>query len=216
MTIVAWARARADEVPRRVSAAALLNTGVGDLIDEARVLPAPTPLAAVHRAASRLILGAPAPLPRTPSPVSHRVVRHVALQRSATPGQVAFCENMVLECRRDVRAGCGGALSGLDLNDAVESVHVPTVVLAGCEDRLTPPSHARRLGERLPRLERMELIPDAGHMCPVTHPDLVTDALRRLVADHGTAPGVEGRMSGRGWRTAGAERRDTVPAEPLA
>jgi pimeloyl-ACP methyl ester carboxylesterase len=57
---------------------------------------------------------------------------------------------------------------------------VPTVVLAGEKDRLTPPSHARRIAEELPQLERLIILPDTGHMAPIERHKEVVDVLRSL------------------------------------
>ena len=51
---------------------------------------------------------------------------------------------------------------------------VPTIVLAGARDRLTPPSHARRIAGMLPQLVRLIVLPDTGHMAPLERPDEVT------------------------------------------
>ena len=87
---------------------------------------------------------------------------------------------MVLQCRRDVRAGFGRTLSRLDLADALADLTVPTLLLGGARDRLTPPSHVERMAAALPRLaERVEL-PDSGHMGPIEDPAAVNAALERL------------------------------------
>jgi pimeloyl-ACP methyl ester carboxylesterase len=184
MTIVAWAGDHAEEVGDRLAAAALVNTGMGDLISQALVLPTPTALATVRQFAGRAILGANAPLPRRPTPISHRAVRYVALSRTASPAQVAFCERIVLECPRTARGATGGALSTLDLRDAIAHLHVPTVVIAGEHDRLTPPVHAHALADALPDPHELIVLPQAGHMGPVTHPEEVNAPLRALLARH--------------------------------
>ncbi|MFG2824180.1 alpha/beta fold hydrolase [Kitasatospora sp. NPDC048365] len=65
---------------------------------------------------------------------------------------------------------------------------VPTSVLYGTRDRMTPPPHAHRLHAALPRPERLIELPSIGHMSPVESPDAVAAEIRRLVADHLTAP----------------------------
>jgi len=56
MTIAAWAQLRG--AADRASAIAFLNTGMGDLIDQALLLRTPSPLAAVRGAAGRALLSA--------------------------------------------------------------------------------------------------------------------------------------------------------------
>jgi len=187
MSIVAWAGRFPDEVERRVAGAALLNTGVGGLIDESLIFKLPSGMRRVKAVAGGLLLSASGPLPPA-SPISLRAVQYVALSPSATPAQIAFCQEMVLECRRDVRAGFGRTLSRLDLAEAIAALTVPTTVLGGGRDRLTPPPHVERMAAALPRLaERVEL-PRSGHMSPVEDPAAVDAALERLAAAVGVAP----------------------------
>jgi pimeloyl-ACP methyl ester carboxylesterase len=187
MTIVAWAGGHAEEVDRRLAAAALIDTGMGDLISESLVVRTPKAFDAVSTAVGRVVLSASAPIPG-PTPLSFRAIRHAVLSPSASPAAVAFCEELIMECPADVRAAVGGTLSRLDLRESVAALSVPTVVLAGEADRLTPPAHAERLAETLPELADHIVLPGSGHMSPVSDPDPVTDALRRLVREHAAAP----------------------------
>ncbi len=182
MTIIAWASDRPDEIRDRVSAAGLFSTGVGDLITSALVLPASGVNQRIQQELSQLFLASSAPLPRKASPVVNRVVQHVALCGAASPATVAFCTRMVLRCPRDVRANTGTTLSSIDLYEGVESLTVPTTVLVGADDRLTPPVHAERLADRLPRLHDLVELPRVGHMAPVESPQATTLAIRGLVA----------------------------------
>ena len=63
------------------------------------------------------------------NPVTHRVVRYVALSPQATPAQVRFCERIVLSCDRRGRSATARTLTRLDLDHAIEHLDVPTVVL---------------------------------------------------------------------------------------
>lgn len=57
---------------------------------------------------------------------------------------------------------------------------VPTTVLVGSRDLLTPPPHARRIATSI-RGARLVVAPDAGHMLPMERADLVTDELQALI-----------------------------------
>jgi pimeloyl-ACP methyl ester carboxylesterase len=179
MSVVAWAGQHADRVEERLAAALLASTGMHDLVDDAVLLPLPKGWRRVRALAGRLVLQTPAPIGR-PSPLSHRAIRHIALSSAASPAQVAFCERIILGCPRRVRAGWGTALSRLDLRDAVRRLRVPTVVLVGSVDRLTPPRHARDLAASLPRLERLVELEGVGHMSTVEAADRATAEIRRL------------------------------------
>lgn len=182
MSIVSYAGLHMGEVRDRLAAAALVNTGMGDLIQKALILPVRTPLAKVEQLVGSAALSAPLPLPAGPTPLAHRVVKYVALSPDATPAQVAFSEELVVDCRPDVRGAVGGALTRLDLHAAVARLDVPTLVICGERDKLTPPEHAERLHAELPRPLGLLRLP-GGHMGPLEHADRVSAALRRLVGD---------------------------------
>lgn len=181
MSIASWAEKH--DVERQVRAAALLNTGVGDLIAEHLLLPLPPVAQVLNRTiARRGFLGSRAPLPRYSTPLSYAAIRYIAFGPDATPSQVAFFERMLVTCPPQVRADIGMAMSEMDLHDALPRLTVPTIVIAGAEDKLTPPSHARRIAEMLPQLRRLTVLEDTGHMTPLERPDVVVAALAELTS----------------------------------
>jgi pimeloyl-ACP methyl ester carboxylesterase len=68
-----------------------------------------------------------------------------------------------------------GALKVLD--------EIPTHVLVGTRDVLTPPSHARRIADHVSG-SVLTVVPDAGHMLPLERDQLVSGVLIRLVRPH--------------------------------
>ena len=84
---------------------------------------------------------------------------------------------------------------------------IPTIVLAGDRDLLTPPEHARRLAQHLPDA-RLIISPGAGHMLPLERDRHVSDMICSLVdpllpvPDDVPTPGAEPAPSRR------AEGRD--------
>ena len=57
---------------------------------------------------------------------------------------------------------------------------IPTHVLVGTRDVLTPPSHARRIAENIDGAV-LTVVPDAGHMLPLERDRLVSGTLIRMV-----------------------------------
>ena len=55
-------------------------------------------------------------------------------------------------------------------------------MIGGENDRLTPPSHARRIADTLPNLDRLIVLPETGHMAPLERPAEVSRAIAQLVA----------------------------------
>ena len=60
------------------------------------------------------------------------------------------------------------------------SVPVPTLILVGQHDAITPPSSAEVMNKAIPR-SKMVVIPDAGHMTPMEQPERVTQAMREFL-----------------------------------
>ncbi|MGY1745503.1 alpha/beta fold hydrolase [Blastococcus sp. SYSU D00695] len=58
---------------------------------------------------------------------------------------------------------------------------VPTTVVAGTDDRLTPVEHGRRLAGLLGPDAELVVVPGAGHSVNLTRPDVVDGALARLL-----------------------------------
>ena len=183
MTIVSWAGLNSDRVRERLGAAALVNTGVGGLIAESLVIRTPGVLEKTRDLVGTTLLSAPGRLPSRSSPISFEAVRYITLGRDVSPATVAFCEELLLSCGPDARAGCGATLSKLDLVDSVASLDAPTLVIAGERDRLTPRIHSQRLVDALPDGEYLE-VPGIAHMGPVEAPEKVSAALRALAAKH--------------------------------
>ena len=60
---------------------------------------------------------------------------------------------------------------------------IPTHVLVGTRDVLTPPSHARRIADHVSGAV-FTVVPDAGHMLPLERDQLVSGVLIRLIRPH--------------------------------
>ena len=179
MSIVAWAGEHPENVRERLAGAVLVNTGVERLIAEARILITARALSAVKQLLGPRVLGLTLRGPRRPSRLVQRIVRYVALGPAATTEQARFCERLFLDCPADVRAAFGATLSDLDLGDALHSLAVPTVVIAGERDRLTPLVHSRSIAAVLPDATLVEL-EGIGHCAPIEAHAEVTARIRAL------------------------------------
>jgi len=70
-------------------------------------------------------------------------------------------------------AGVVGALRAMaerpDSSALLGTIDVPTMVVGGLEDEITPPDELRLLAESIPR-SRLELLERCGHLCPMERP----------------------------------------------
>ncbi|WP_243740670.1 alpha/beta hydrolase [Streptomyces sp. 8K308] len=179
MTVVA---AAARPELRDLAAATLLcSTGVDRLTAASTVFPLPPGRA--RGRAQRLLLTTR--LPYGPvTPLSRQLVRYVTMGRAATAEQRRTVARMVSCCPRLARAEWGGMLADLDLSPLLPRLDLPTTVVHGTVDRLTPLAHARRTAGRLPRLVELVELPGIGHMAPFEAPDRVMQPLIALVKEH--------------------------------
>jgi pimeloyl-ACP methyl ester carboxylesterase len=181
MTVVACAGRHPDLIGAQVRATVLASTGVCDLVPSAALVGLPQALNPVFKPLARLALSAPLPLGR-PTPLSNRLIRFLALNPSATPTQVEFCERIILGCSGVVRGRFGAAMAAFDLLEAVQALAVPTSVVVGSEDRLTPPLHSYTIAAALPDLVELRELPGVGHMTPIEAADAVTDMIYNAIA----------------------------------
>jgi pimeloyl-ACP methyl ester carboxylesterase len=186
MSIAAWAQAF--DVDRRVAAAALINTGLSDLIGGALVL-GEIGARLAPQWVSRSVLGSARPMLPVSTPLSAAAARHIAFGPDAGAGTVAYYERMLMRTEASARSATGIALSRMDLSAAVARITVPTLVIAGDRDRLTPPVHAQRIVDSLPAPAGLTILDRTGHMSPLERPAEVADALTALLHRTGVMDG---------------------------
>ncbi|MGW2822206.1 alpha/beta fold hydrolase [Streptomyces sp. NPDC001443] len=179
MTVLA---AAARPVFRAHAAAVLLcSTGSSRLVAESTVVPIRA--GAPRTWLTRHILGSRAPLgPVTPA--ARRILKYATMGAGSTPHMVDACARIVHACPRRVRHAWSQVLHLLDLDHGVAELAVPTEVVVGTADRLTPPVHARSLAAALPHCVGLTELPGLGHMTPVEAPELVTGRIRALVTTY--------------------------------
>ncbi len=66
-----------------------------------------------------------------------------------------------------------------DQSDLLAELEMPTAVVVGEHDAITPPATARRMVAAIPGAE-LTVVPDAGHLSPMDNPDAVAEAIGPL------------------------------------
>lgn len=79
------------------------------------------------------------------------------------------------------------ACDRFDVRDRLAAIRVPTLVVAGAEDRLTPPRYGQFLAETIPGARLVE-VAGAGHFPQLEQPDRVNAAIREFLAGLPGAP----------------------------
>lgn len=176
MTVLA-AAAR-PRVREHAGAVLLCSTGVSRLVAESTVVPLRP--GRLRTWLTGRVLGSRAPLgPVTPA--AKAILKYATMGAGSAPHLVETCARIVHACPRGVRHAWSRVLSSLDLDHAVRELRVPTAVLVGTGDRLTPPVHAHRIAARLPHSLGVTELPGLGHMTPVEAPEPVNARIRELV-----------------------------------
>jgi pimeloyl-ACP methyl ester carboxylesterase len=98
--------------------------------------------------------------------------------RDPHPSHVELVRQMLQACPPETRLEAPRALIGLDLTADLPKVHLPTLVIVGSRDILTPPAQARLIARLIPGA-RLEVFPDGGHMLMLER----TAELDRLIVD---------------------------------
>ncbi|MGD9986740.1 alpha/beta fold hydrolase [Pseudonocardia sp.] len=184
MTIMALAERHPELVATRVAGVALVATASGGLAEKAFGL-GPAALARVGAAEQRLyrsrrwsgrehLSGVPALL----SPG----LRWLLLGEHPSREAVRLTTRTIADCRPSTVSGFRPTLDAHERDAALAAfAEIPTVVLAGSRDRLTPLRLARRIQEGLPSAE-LTIFPGAGHMLPVERAAGTAERITALVA----------------------------------
>lgn len=86
------------------------------------------------------------------------------------------------------------AMNRVDTRDLLPRMHVPAVVVCGCEDQITPFSLSQEMASLLPHAE-LVAVTDAGHMSILEQPASVVAALVRWLRRVDAASARHGRSS---------------------
>ncbi|MFF1694606.1 alpha/beta fold hydrolase [Streptomyces sp. NPDC058257] len=159
------------------AAVLLCSTGSSRLVAESLVVPVRA--GRLRTRITRSVLGAKAPLGPV-TPMARKILKYATMGPGSAPDRVDVCAHIVHGCPRVVRYRWSHVLDELELDAGVLELNVPTAVIAGTADRMTPVTHARRIAGMLPDSLGLTELPGLGHMTPVEAPEAVTGRIREL------------------------------------
>ncbi|MGZ5352918.1 MAG: alpha/beta fold hydrolase, partial [Actinomycetota bacterium] len=99
----------------------------------------------------------------SPGDVAGLVARLTQFGPHASPHAVDYVVGLAARAPSEVWTDALAGLMDMDLRHAVRHVRVPSIVLVGEHDRVTPPSSAVALAGELPD-GRLEVLEGAGHL----------------------------------------------------
>lgn len=179
MTVMAAAERKGFR--EHAAAVLLCSTGSSRLVAESTLVPIRA--GRLRTWLTKRALGARAPLGPV-TPVARRILKYGTMGPGSDRHMVEACARIVHACPPKVRYAWSQVLDLLDLDHGVRQLAVPTAVLVGTADRLTPPVHAHQLAAALPNCLGVSELPGVGHMTPVEAPELVTARIRELVTTY--------------------------------
>lgn len=101
--------------------------------------------------------------------------------RRERPDVVAGLRERILAAApRAIANALHGLAARADSRETLPAIAVPTLVLVGAEDVLTPPSEAATMAAAIPRA-RLDVIGGAGHLASLESPAAVNAALRAFL-----------------------------------
>lgn len=165
----------------RVGGAVLCSTGFRGLPGSSTVVPGLLRFPKANRVAHRRLLDSPLPIGPV-TPVSRALLKHTALGPKADRQTQKVSAGIIVACPTRSRAAWGRVLGSLDVSDTVTRLAVPTSVLFGTKDRLTPAvAHAQAIAEALPDFAGLTTLSGLGHMTPLEAPETVVSLIRQRV-----------------------------------
>jgi 3-oxoadipate enol-lactonase len=105
--------------------------------------------------------------------------------RAAFPERVAKTQAMLETTPAAGYAACCAAIREMDQRETVSQIKIPTLVIYGAKDPVTPPADAEFLNERISGSVKLEL--DAAHLSNVEQPDTFTAAVSSFLSNSGQA-----------------------------
>jgi pimeloyl-ACP methyl ester carboxylesterase len=166
MAVQAFAIRHPDVVRARVKGLVLQSTSSHNLVSDAR---------RVRAAIERLVgIGPDLGTFMRPRNLGFLLAR-IGFGNDPHPSHVEATRQMLAACSRETTREAATALLRLDLTDGLPRVRVPTLVIVGTADALTPPRDSQRIADLIPGARLIEY-PGAGHMLMYERSDEV-DAL---------------------------------------
>jgi pimeloyl-ACP methyl ester carboxylesterase len=188
MTIMALAD-RHPEIFSRVRGVALIATSAGKLAEVSLGLPAmisravhkvvPVTVSALGRGGALVDRGRQAG-----NDVAFLALRHLAFgdSKNISPTVVDFVEAMIRSTPTEVIANFYPALMSHDKLTALGVLNdIPTAILVGEKDWLTPVEHSKAMADALPRAQ-FTAVAGTSHLIQLERPDVVNGALLDLLA----------------------------------
>lgn len=101
--------------------------------------------------------------------------------RATYPDRAARTQKMIENTSPEGYAGCCTALREIDLRNDVARIKIPTLIVYGAKDPVTPAANAEFLGERIQGAAKVGL--NAAHLSNVEQADQFTETVKNFLSN---------------------------------
>jgi pimeloyl-ACP methyl ester carboxylesterase len=115
---------------------------------------------------------------------SVRKITQFAFSRKASLDLIEKGISQLMRCRPEILYGDFLACDRFDLMKEVEKIDLPTLILCGEEDEMTPIRYSKysEFLHRQIKHSKMEILPDAGHMVMMESPQTFNEKIKAFIA----------------------------------
>ena len=175
MAVQAFAIRHPDVLDERVSGLVLLSTSSHNLVSDARRIAARSRRSSTSGPTSA----------RSCGNATSVCCSRIGFGDDPLPSHVEATREMLAACDKATTREAVSALLHLDLTEGLPKVLVPTLVVVGTADALTPPRDARRIAELIPGARLVEY-PGSGHMLMYERSDELDTLIMDFAGDVST------------------------------
>ena len=208
MATLKFAELFPEELGNRVAGLALVGS---TYLDTVRGMTAAVTARGAYRAQRALITGAfrfmgqdpvrANQLRRRGSDLGYLGTRLFGFGSEPSPSQVAFIDRTLAGTDVEVWAKVFPSLIDFDLSEVLDTLRLPALIAVGDKDRITPPTAARHMAEKIPGA-RLLVLEDAGHCAFLEEHEVLDAELAAFASEALDQAGAPARRR----RGAGARR----------
>lgn len=108
-----------------------------------------------------------------------------AFSPTADPSLIREGTRSLLGCKVDTLHRDFIACNQFDVLSELESISIPTLIVCGEKDLLTPPKYSQFMFEKIPSA-KLFIVPQSGHMVMLEEPGIVGELISRFIYDFET------------------------------
>jgi len=107
-------------------------------------------------------------------------INQFAYSQKASSDLIEKSVSTMLQCRAEVLCGDFLACDRFDFMNEVGKINLPTLILCGDDDQLTPIKYSQFLQRRI-KGSKMEVLPNAGHMAMMESPQAFNEKIGEFI-----------------------------------